>query len=510
MKHLLRRLGEPKRGTIAVLIFAVSLVLSAGIYWLTPKDIGAAESSQVSNFLLNGQSSINVKLTRGQGCTVSGMLTDNSGNPIAGEPVHLQYENPSGNWVDEGAMDPLTSSSGVASFTWNTDGSNIETDYRLYFPGSTAYNPDASNIIGVTFDNTPPIINISHNPSGATVPPGPVTITVGAYDLDSGIKSIVILESVDGAPYAIIETCSFNSPYPFTPPNCESTKTYSAGDTVDYYAYVLTASACNQFTTLVGGFPPPQNKFTVSGGAPALTVSITSPTAGTLVSGIVTISATASAGANRVEFFVDGVRKGEDALGPSPFTFPWDTTNAGTHACGPHQHTLTARAHDASGNTANSASVSVNMNNPPGSGCPVTPGPTPPGPTPPGPTPPGPTPPGPTPPGPTPPGPTPPGPTPPGPTSPPGTIVIFNVTFPNPLRATTVEELISAIINFLTFIIIPIAILLILYAAFRYMIMGAIPLERQKAIKIIQFALAGIVVVLLAQVIKAIVEAVLT
>jgi hypothetical protein len=91
----------------------------------------------------------------------------------------------------------------------------------------------------------------------------------------------------------------------------------------------------------------------------APTVAVTAPTAGTTVSGAVTVAASASdnVGGAGVQFLLDGTNLGaEDTT--SPYSVPWDTT-ASTDG----SHTLTARARDGAGNTALSAPVTVNVAN---------------------------------------------------------------------------------------------------------------------------------------------------
>ncbi len=86
-------------------------------------------------------------------------------------------------------------------------------------------------------------------------------------------------------------------------------------------------------------------------------VSLSAPSNNTNVSGIVTISATASdnIGVIGVQFKVDGVNfRAEDTL--SPYSIQWDTT---TVALG--NHILTAVARDAAGNTANASPVTVTV-----------------------------------------------------------------------------------------------------------------------------------------------------
>ncbi len=88
------------------------------------------------------------------------------------------------------------------------------------------------------------------------------------------------------------------------------------------------------------------------------TVSITSPTAGT-VSGTITVSATAAdnIGVVGVQFRLDGVNLGaEDTT--SPHSVSWNTATASNGT-----HTLTAVARDAAGNTATSSAVIVTVTN---------------------------------------------------------------------------------------------------------------------------------------------------
>ena len=89
------------------------------------------------------------------------------------------------------------------------------------------------------------------------------------------------------------------------------------------------------------------------------TVVIDSPTAGSQVSDIVTVTADAfdNVGVAGVQFYVDGVPTGaEDTT--DPYGFNWDTRTSGNGA-----HTLTALARDAAGNTTLSAPVTVNVAN---------------------------------------------------------------------------------------------------------------------------------------------------
>ena len=92
---------------------------------------------------------------------------------------------------------------------------------------------------------------------------------------------------------------------------------------------------------------------TTTGG---LTTQITSPSDGAAVSGSVSVSASASSGATKIEIYVDGTLLGSAA--GAALTSSWDTTQVADGA-----HTLTSKAYDASGATATSAAVSVTVSN---------------------------------------------------------------------------------------------------------------------------------------------------
>jgi len=89
------------------------------------------------------------------------------------------------------------------------------------------------------------------------------------------------------------------------------------------------------------------------------TVAITAPTAGTTVSGTVTVAGSASdtRGVTSVQFRLDGANLGV-ADTTSPYSLSWDTK---TVINGPHM--LTAVARDAAGNAATSAGVGVTVDN---------------------------------------------------------------------------------------------------------------------------------------------------
>ena len=87
------------------------------------------------------------------------------------------------------------------------------------------------------------------------------------------------------------------------------------------------------------------------------TVSINTPASGATVSGIVSVTATASdsAGIASVQFQLDGGNLGA-AVTSAPYSTPWNTASAT-----PGAHSLTAIAIDTAGNSATSAAVNVTV-----------------------------------------------------------------------------------------------------------------------------------------------------
>ena len=88
------------------------------------------------------------------------------------------------------------------------------------------------------------------------------------------------------------------------------------------------------------------------------TASITSPSAGSTLTGTVTVgvAATDDTSVSRVDLYIDGAFYGSDTT--SPYGFSWNT---GTATNGPHA--LAARAIDGAGNVGTSATVTVTVNN---------------------------------------------------------------------------------------------------------------------------------------------------
>lgn len=90
------------------------------------------------------------------------------------------------------------------------------------------------------------------------------------------------------------------------------------------------------------------------------TASVTSPTSGSTVSGVVAISANASdnVGVTKVEFYVDGNLVSTDTTSINTYTYNWDSTMVADGS-----HTITVKAYDAANNIGTSAAVTVTVSN---------------------------------------------------------------------------------------------------------------------------------------------------
>jgi hypothetical protein len=186
-------------------------------------------------------------------------------------------------------------------------------------------------------DVTPPTVNMTA-PAAGTVT-GTINVTATAND-NVGVAGVQFL--LDGAN---LGTEDLTSPYSIS----WNTITATNGN------HTLTArarDAAGNTTTSAGV------AVTVNNDTQAPTVSITSPAAGTVV-GTINVSANASdnIGVAGVQFLLDGANLGTEVT-TSPYTISWNTITAANG-----NHTLTARARDAAGNTTTSAGVAVTVNN---------------------------------------------------------------------------------------------------------------------------------------------------
>ena len=187
-------------------------------------------------------------------------------------------------------------------------------------------------------DSTPPNVRIDCPNDGATVSGG-ITVKVDATDNVAVSKVALCL---DGQLFAT----NTNLPYEFY----WDTAAYSKG------SHALTARAYDEANnTGQSNIVTVDVKNVLDNTLP--TVTVDSPSNGTQVSGAVKIqvSATDYSGIGKVEFYVDGVLKNIDIT--VPYAFSWNTKSVKDG-----WHTISVRAYDSSGNSAE-ATVRVYVRN---------------------------------------------------------------------------------------------------------------------------------------------------
>ncbi|WP_225409655.1 extracellular catalytic domain type 1 short-chain-length polyhydroxyalkanoate depolymerase [Stigmatella hybrida] len=191
-----------------------------------------------------------------------------------------------------------------------------------------------------TSDAVAPTVSLSAPVNGASVS-GVVRITANATD-NVGVAQVQFL--VDGTPVGTDTTPPYEATW---------NSAAAANGTHALVARAFDAAGNSTASSTVS--------VTVSGGisdTTAPTVALTSPSSGATLFGSVNLTATASdnIGVSRVDFLVDGAVVGQGTPSGSTYTLTWNTAavSAGTHTVG-------ARAFDAAGNSAQSASVSVTV-----------------------------------------------------------------------------------------------------------------------------------------------------
>jgi hypothetical protein len=207
-------------------------------------------------------------------------------------------------------------------------------------PQGSAWDIGAYEFV-LSSDTTPPSVSIITPINGATVA-GPVTVTASASD---NVAVVGVQFKLDGAilgaevltpPYSILWSTGGAS-------NGTHTLTAVARDAG---GNATTSAAVTVTVNNVADTIPP-------------TVSVITPTNGTVVSGATTVRANASdnVGVAGVQFILDSAPLGGEVLLP-PYSILWNTATAPN---GPHM--LAATARDAAGNVATSVGVVVTVNN---------------------------------------------------------------------------------------------------------------------------------------------------
>src|SRR5207302_297646 len=237
---------------------------------------------------------------------------------------------------------------GAAKIDWaGTDGNGL--GQFLLTPYHTRTDPTQGTPVGFTWyddlivstqpiamggssggDTTPPTVSITSPANGATVSS---TVTVSATASDNvGVAGVQF--QLDGANLGAEDT---TAPYSVA---WDTTTVANGSHTLTARARDAAGNVATSTAVTV----------TVSNDTTAPTVAITSPNSGATVSGVITLtaSATDNVGVVGVQFLVDGVELARDTTAPYEATFD-------TRAVANGAHTLQARAWDAVGNIGASA-----------------------------------------------------------------------------------------------------------------------------------------------------------
>jgi hypothetical protein len=256
---------------------------------------------------------------------------------LAGYKVYYKADSTSlpfnGTGAAQGAA-PVLSTQPTASLT------GLDPAHSYSF-AVTAYNSSGvessySNIITIP-ESLAPSTSITYPAANASVS-GTVSVTASAADNVGVSKVEFYLDN-------ILKSTDTSTPYLYS----WNTTTSTPG------AHTLVAKAYDAAGNIGQSVSLPVN---VVNDTIAPTVAITSPTTGSEVSGTVSVAAAASdnIGISRIEFYRNDVMQA--AVNTTPYSYSWDTNTVADGS-----HNLSARAYDAAGNSAQSASVSVNVSN---------------------------------------------------------------------------------------------------------------------------------------------------
>jgi len=194
-------------------------------------------------------------------------------------------------------------------------------------------------------DTTPPTVSLT-TPANGSIVSNTVTLTASASD-NIGVTKVEFYR--DGTNLVGMATATpYNVSYDTTAIT-NGSRNFSA----KAYDAVTNSTMSASISVTVNNPPPPDTT--------PPSVSLTAPASGSIVSNIITLTASASdnVGVTKVEFYRDGTTLvGTDTT--SPYNVSYDTTTITNGS-----HDFSAKAYDAVTNSTMSASISVNVNNPP-------------------------------------------------------------------------------------------------------------------------------------------------
>ena len=225
----------------------------------------------------------------------------------------------------------------VANPSWTVDTTAFPNGSRSLIVTATSAAGTGTATVSVSFANAGPTVTINSPTSGSTVS-NTISVAITATSLPGSTLGSVTMKVDSGPPITL--------PAPYT--HQLDTTGLTNG------AHTITATATDSLGRIGSGL----RSFTVINQGPA--VSITQPTAGSSLSGNVTVNATVTLGSTsspitQVVLSVDGTAL--QTLTATPYSF---TLNTAAYADG--AHSLTVRATDAGSNNG-SQSVAVTFSN---------------------------------------------------------------------------------------------------------------------------------------------------
>jgi hypothetical protein len=267
--------------------------------------------------------------------SVSGTTTVQATASDAGGIAGVQLKVDGANLGEEVKAAPYSASWNTAGLT----GSHTLTAVARNNAGVTTTSAPVTVTAGSSSaDKTPPTVSIASPANGSTVS-GTVTITANASD-NVGVTGVQF--NLDGA---ALGNQLAAAPYSIT----WNTQGVAAG------AHTMTAVARDAAGNRTTSAPVTLNVADVT----PPTVAITSPANGATLSGAVALSATATDNVKvaGVQFLLNGAALGAE-ITAAPYTLSWNTASVANAT-----YSITARARDASGNTATCAALSVKVAN---------------------------------------------------------------------------------------------------------------------------------------------------
>jgi hypothetical protein len=292
---------------------------------------GNAGSSKVTVSVNNTVAPVN------QAPTVASPAAANS-NPVTGASVGVSVLG-----GDDGGESSLVyswSASGPAAVSFSANGTNAAKTVTASFSkvGSYALTVTIKDTAGLTVSSTV-TVSVNQTPSSVSVFPASASVAVSQSQ-----QFTATFKDQFGAALASQPACAWS---------------VTGGGTIGSSGVFTASVAGGPFTVSAAAAVSGNGSVTVTAPPPppdttAPTVSITSPTGGTVSSSLtVTASASDNAGVVKVELWVDGKLQSTDTASPWGFSINTKGWKRGS------THKLVCKAYDAAGNVGTSATVSL-------------------------------------------------------------------------------------------------------------------------------------------------------